>query len=498
MVFSNLSGDRIESVNAGSGGVASDAGSIFDPDAQRLVWSWLTPQNESWSAFVVKTPVKIDEHGEPIESEVVVPTAELVHRASSSAPLLRWPLSLAYHRASADPSGRYVIFHNGSDVSFSAGIFWHGAESQPEGVFNRNLVEIVDTQEGKVLPLTLAGGGGQLYGARFPSERESSIPDGEFMLSGVKRRVAAFSSEGEMQLVDLYHPTLSPLVIALEPGYREPIGDLKLRPADALVADPLLLVQMRDRADLVALTLRPSLGSASDFRADYSLISTLAPALDFETVTIDGAAWIASATTLGLVLTNIASAETLVISECGAISQVEVGTSGDESMVYAWLQGGQALHRVDLTKVTSSIGRTPKTFDIRGGIVRASEARPGLWIAGASDTLFFADFLHDRLTPMAGLSPGTDQWQQVGPHLFIGSRASTRLSRIHLDSLVAETLVLEHPIESFEALENRGKFALLTKDSQASYHWAELSANALRLDELEETTIEWSQGASHE
>lgn len=350
--------------------------------------------------------------------------------------------------------------------------FTEGESDSP--LHNANLVAIVDLATGTAPhSMTLQGFGGRLTSVHFPGQREEGKA-APTMVGDTMRDIVAFLAEGEVILADLDHPDSNQPAVSLGDSVgATPVATL-MRPGNALYPEPAVFVRFDGGSDVSMLSLRAKEGAEGHFTFDQSplTVGTGTGDMDFYD---DGEVPLFIATDRRdgeLVFTDIRTEQSFTVYLGGSVGQLflrqhDTG-SGLVDQAVVWEKSGTTVYTLDLDDIQDAVGRRPTEYRIGGGATGLVKLDNDRVLVGAPNQLIVIDFVRDQITPFtintayddfdAGLQDGT---------LLLGSQDQPWISKVNLDTLAPQSMLLDHYIEAFYLLPDNNSIVTVHEEGGA-------------------------------
>lgn len=441
-----ISQDHTQVVHLGgaTGSSRSDFGAWIDADLEAIQWVSKWGADKPWCSLVGP---RVDLDWEALKAKGTArPNPRLACISLEGQALPSVELPSTFTRAQVDPSGKSVVFFNKPGEPSTDNLLFLGRRPGPGALFNPKLAAVVDLVEGKLRTLSVEGFGAQIEGIIFPTQVSG---DNQIQVGGKTRRLAAFWARDELVLVDLDEPELSQVAVSVRASGDEKAPLARLIPSGGGVKEPLLLVAGQSR-DIDQIRLRPRQGEPSRLDADYSIITTVAPARDLERVDIDQEPWLLSATSLGMSMINLKSSRETLIEGMGELR--ELRTYKDKSgkiMVLGIADSGNSISTIDPGKALTSLGRQPTVHRLGHSYERVLSLDNNRVAALGSRSLTVVDLESGKKTPLAGIDGTSSVSYSGGNYLYLFADTSESLERrlslvrVQLDSMIPESQLLE-------------------------------------------------------
>lgn len=435
-----LSQDHTQLVHVGgaSGSTRTDFDAWIKPDQERIQWVSKWGADKPWCSMVVPKP--------EVDSEAN-PRLACIGLDGNALPSVELPG--VFTHAEIDPSGKSVVLYNKPGSGTREGLLLFEREVGPGTLFNPRLAAVVDLVPGTVRTLSVEGFGAELEGLRFP---EQVSGDNQVEVGGKMRRLASFWARRELVLIDLDDPELSQIAVSVR-TFEENAPLLRLIPSGTGVEEPLLLIAGRTN-DIDQIRLRPREGEPSRLDADYSILSTVAPARDLELVEIDQEPWLLSATRFGLSMIHLKSSRETLVDAMGSLKEIRtyVDKSG-KTMVLGLPEAGNSIFTIDPAKALTSLGRQPTTHQFGHGSNRVLSLDNSRVAVLGGSSLTVVDLESGKKTPLAGIDGTNSVTYSGGDHLYLFARTGQEeeqgisLVRVKLSTMVPETQALAGRID---------------------------------------------------
>lgn len=438
-----LSQDHTQVIHLGgaTGSSLSEFDGWIDRDRETLQWVTKWGVDKPWCSMVGP---RSDLDWEALKAEgTQKPSTRLSCLGSDGTKLPSVDLPAVFTRAQVDPSGKSVVLFNAPDSEAEENLFFFEGETRPGALFNPKLAAVVDLASGQVRTLSVEGFGARIEGLLFPSLASG---ENQVEVGGKTRRLASFWAREELVIIDLDEPELSQVAVSVRTATdNETPPLLRLIPSGGGVKDPMILVASRSR-DLDQIRLRPREGQPSSLDADYSILTTAAPARDFELVQIDQEPWLLSATPLGMSMVHLNSSRETLIEGMGSLRELRtyVDKSG-KTMVLGVPDFGNSISTIDPAKALTSLGRQPQIHRFGHELRRVLSLDNNRVAVLGVDALTVIDLESGKATPLAGVDGTGSVTYSGGDYLYLLTDISEEyerkpaLVRIQLQTMLPES-----------------------------------------------------------
>ncbi|TPV92450.1 MAG: hypothetical protein B7733_25805 [Myxococcales bacterium FL481] len=354
-----------------------------------------------------------------------------------------YPVQAPFNAVALSPDHRHAV------------LYFADADSESP-LHNANLVAIVNLDE--TTPphhMTLQGFGGRLSNVHFPGQTQEGTPS-PTMVGDTMRDIVAFLADGEVILADLDHPDANQPAVALDDtaGAR-PIATL-MRPGNELYTEPAVFVRFDGGRDVSMLSLRPKEGAQGHFTFDQSPLTVGSGTRDMSFYDDgDVPLFVASNADEGsLVFTDIRTEQSFDVYLGQGVGQLSLRTHHAESaavdQAVVWRRGGDVVYTLDLDDIQDAVGRRPTEYRVSGGIAGLIKLDNDRVLVGAPSQLVVIDFARDQITPFA--VSGEYREFEAGlqaDSLLLGSEGSAWISRVDLETLAPQSVLLDHYVDQF-------------------------------------------------
>lgn len=446
-----LSQDHTQLVHLGgaSGATRTDFDTWINPELEILHWVSRWGAQKPWCSMVGP---RTDLDWEQLSTEgIVKPNSRLACIGLDGTALPSVNLPSPFTHARIDPSGKSVVFYNNLNSENVDDLMFIGRRPTPGTLFNPKLAAVVDLGQGEARTLSVEGFGAQIQGVLFPSQASG---DNQVQVAGKNRRLASFWGNKELVLVDLDDPALSQIAVSVRAAKEERRAPLvRLIPSGPGVKDPLVLVA-GDSRDLDQIRLLAREGKPSQLDADYSILTTVAPARDLELVEIEKEAWLLSATPVGLSMIDLKSSRETLIEGMGALREIRtfVDPSG-KTMVLGVPDFGDSISTIEPAKALTSLGRQPTVYNFGHEFRRVLSLDKSRIAVLGSSSLTVLDLATGKTTPLAGIDDTDSVTYSGGDYLYLFSDTGVSIERklslvrVQLSTMLPESQVLQDKLD---------------------------------------------------